>query len=145
MIEQPRFEAADMIPDFDDEGNLPPGIHRATIEEVEQRFGHGSPEREVEIRELADFVAWARRAGVRRLMVNGSFTTAKESPNDVDVVILPSEATLSDPQFGTSSEAAWPFLQILVAVDDADFEQWAHRDFATDREGRNKGVVEVIL
>lgn len=134
-----------MIPDFDDEGNLPSGIHRATIEEVEQRFGGGSPEREVEIRELVEFVAWARQASVKRLLVNGSFTTAKESPNDVDVVVLPSEATLLDPQFGTFGEASWPFLQVLVAADDADFEQWASGDFGTDREGRPKGVVEIIL
>jgi hypothetical protein len=78
-------------------------------------------------------------------MVNGSFATAKESPNDVDVVILPGQATLGDPQFGTSGEAVWPFLQVLVAVDDADFEQWAFSDFATNREGQSKGVVEVIL
>ena len=37
-----------MLPEFDEVGNLPPGIHRATIEEVVQRFGVGSPERDVE-------------------------------------------------------------------------------------------------
>jgi hypothetical protein len=134
-----------MLPDFDDHGNLPSGIHRATIEEVVARFGHGSSERKVEASELADFVAWARKAQVRRLLVNGSFVTAKKAPNDVDVVILPSQATLSDPGFGEFNEAAWPFLQVLVAADDADFEHWASRDFATDRKGRQKGVVEIIL
>jgi len=39
----------------------------------------------------------------------------------------------------------WPFLQVLVAADDADLEIWAIADFGTDREGRPKGVVEVIL
>jgi len=134
-----------MLPDFDDDGNLPSGIHRATIEEVVERFGHGSPEREVEVKELAEFVAWARRAGVRRLLVNGSFATAKGSPNDVDVVILPGPATLADPDFGQFGDAVFPFLQILIAADDTDFEQWATGDFATDRQGRSKGVVEVIL
>jgi hypothetical protein len=33
----------------------------------------------------------------------------------------------------------------MVAEDDADFEAWAVDDFATDREGKAKGVVEVIL
>jgi len=134
-----------MLPDFDDEGNLPPGIHRATIEEVAQRFGTGSPEREIEVRELMDFVVWARHAGVKRILINGSFTTDKESPNDVDVVILPSEATLNDPKFRNIGESIWPFLQVLVAEDDADFESWALEDFATDRQDRPKGVVELIL
>ena len=39
----------------------------------------------------------------------------------------------------------WPFLQILFAADEADLERWARDDFGTDREGRDKGVVEVIL
>ncbi len=42
-------------------------------------------------------------------------------------------------------ELVWPFLQIIVAADDADFEAWATRQFATDRKKRPKGVVEVVL
>ena len=110
-----------------------------------QRVGHGSPEREVEIRELIDFVHWARRVGVKRLLVNGSFTTAKVSPGDVDIVILPSQKTVQDPGFGSFGESSWPFLQVFVAGDDADFEAWALDDFGTDRGGAAKGVVEVIL
>ncbi len=44
-----------------------------------------------------------------------------------------------------SNELIWPFLQIIVAADDADFESWAVRQFSTDRRRRVKGVVEVIL
>jgi hypothetical protein len=39
----------------------------------------------------------------------------------------------------------WPFLQILVAADDADFDAWASHDFATNRDGTTKGVVELSL
>ena len=78
-----------MLPPFDESGNLPGGIHPASIEEIVSRFGHGSPEREVEVRELLQLVAWARGHGVRRLIVNGSFVTDKREPNDVDVVLLP--------------------------------------------------------
>ena len=134
-----------MLPDFDDDGNLPLGIHRATIEEVVARFGRGSPERRIEAQELIDFVAWARKAKVGRLLVNGSFATNKKAPNDVDVVILPTAATLEDSGFGQFDEVAWPFLQVLVAADDEDFEAWGTNDFATDRQGRPKGVVEIIL
>ncbi len=42
-------------------------------------------------------------------------------------------------------ELVWPFLQIIVAADDADFEAWATMQFATDRRKLPKGVVEVIL
>ena len=39
----------------------------------------------------------------------------------------------------------WPFLQIIIAADDADFEAWAIHQFGTDRSKRPKGVVEVML
>ena len=39
----------------------------------------------------------------------------------------------------------WPYLQLIVAADDTDFEAWATGQFATDRRRRPKGVVEVLL
>ena len=132
-----------MLPHFDDYGNLPQGIHPATQEEIIERFGSGSPEREVQGAELADFVRAARQMGVRRIIVNGSFTTGKPSPNDVDVIIFPAED--SDDRMETETELNWPFLQIIIAADDADLERWALEDFGTDRRRCPKGVVEVIL
>ena len=78
-----------MLPDFDDFGNLPAGIHICTLDELTTRFGKGSDERETEMSEVLLFVEAARKAGVRRLLVNGSFVTNKLSPNDVDIVFLP--------------------------------------------------------
>jgi hypothetical protein len=134
-----------MLPDFDEFGNLPPGIHPATIEEVVQRFGAGSPERDVEGQELLQFIEWARRAGVRRLVVNGSFVTAKVAPNNVDLIILPGPDFPIDQPQAPDEEVYWPFLQVLVAADDDDLERWALQDFGTDRYQRPKGVVEVML
>jgi hypothetical protein len=134
-----------MLPDFDENGNLPPGIHRATIEEVAARFGQGSDERRVETKELIRFVDWARRAFVQRVLVNGSYVTDSQSPADVDIVILPSIATLGDPQYGQFGDLAWPFLHIFVAVDELDFERWGEEDFATSRRKHRKGVVELVL
>lgn len=90
-------------------------------------------------------IEWARLAGVKRIIVNGSFVTAKSEPNDVDVVLLPG------PDFRPGAmpltdqvEGRWPFLQVILAADDADLEAWALRDFGTDRFLKTKGVVEVI-
>ena len=76
-----------MIPPFDDNGYLPPGIHACSLEEIAGRFGHGSPEREVEMKELREFIKWCETAGVIRVVVNGSFATSKVSPVDVDIVV----------------------------------------------------------
>ena len=134
-----------MLPPFDDFGNLPAGIHSCTIEELVSRFGSGSEERETEINELLHFIDAAKKAGVRRLMVNGSFVTGRLAPNDVDVVILPGPDYPRQSRELEGNELIWPFLQIIVAADDADFESWAVKQFSTDRRRRAKGVVEVIL
>lgn len=134
-----------MLPPFDDVGNLPPGIHSCSVAELVERFGNGSEEREAEISELVEFIEAANASGVRRLLVNGSFVTGKLAPNDVDVVILPGPDYPRQGRALDSDELVWPFLQIIVAADDADFEAWATRQFATDRKNRPKGVVEVIL
>src|SRR6266571_6456665 len=98
-----------MPPPFDDFGNLPPGIHSCTIEELVSRFGSGSEERETEINELLHFIDAAKKAGVRRLMVNGSFVTGKLAPNDVDVVVLPGPEYPRLGQDLDSDELVWPF------------------------------------
>jgi len=134
-----------MLPPFDDFGNLPPGIHASSMAELVARFGIGSEERGAEISELVQFIKAAKTAGVRRLLVNGSFVTAKPSPNDVDVVFLPGADYPRQSQPLDGDELVWPFLQIIIAADDADFEAWATRQFATDRRKRPKAVVEVLL
>jgi len=134
-----------MIPSFDENGNLPPGIHPAPLDEIVDRFGRGSVEREVEIRELIELVGWARRQPVARLIVNGSFVTDKRHPNDVDVVLLPRSRSMGEEAMLELDLPQWPFLQILVAADEADLDRWANDDSGTDREGCPKGVVEVIL
>lgn len=134
-----------MLPAFDDVGNLPPGIHSCSVAELAVRFGDGSEERETEIKELFQFIEAAKKAGIRRLLVNGSFVTGKLAPNDVDAVFLPGPDYPGQGQKLDNDELVWPFLQIIVAADDADFEAWANLQFATDRNRRPKGVVEVIL
>ncbi|HZU34543.1 MAG TPA: hypothetical protein VFA18_01470 [Gemmataceae bacterium] len=113
--------------------------------ELVTRFGSGSGERQTQIDELVQFIEAAKTAGVRRLLVNGSFVTGKLAPNDVDVVLLPGPDYPRQGPKLDHEELVWPFLQIIVAADDADFEAWATRQFGTDRKKRPKGVVEVEL
>jgi hypothetical protein len=73
-----------MIPPFDPvTGNLPPGIHEATWEEILARYGY-TPHR---LALLAGFKAALdalRSAGCQRVYLDGSFITSKTLPNDFD-------------------------------------------------------------
>lgn len=133
-----------MLPPFDDDGLLPPGIHRCSVEELVARFGAGSEERVVETLELLSFIEAARSASVLRLIVDGSFVTGKLAPNDVDVVVLPNPGGAAELDRLWNSELIWPFLSIIVAADEEDLENWALDQFGTDRRGRAKGVVEIV-
>jgi len=64
---------------------------------------------------LVMFIEAARKASVRRLLVNGSFVTGKLSPNDVDVVILPGPDYPREGPRLDAEDLIWPFLQIIVA------------------------------
>jgi len=72
-----------MLPSFDPCGNLPPGVHWATWEEMVQRFGSSS-RRIWLIKGLYRALKELRRAGCSVIYLDGSFVTAKENPDDYD-------------------------------------------------------------
>ena len=73
-----------MIPDFNDDGYLPAGIHAAGMDEIAARFGQELELRRVQMESLRWLVNLAKRGGVQRLIVNGSFVSDKWEPNDID-------------------------------------------------------------
>jgi hypothetical protein len=77
-----------MIPPFNEHGYLPTGVHQATLDEVDVRFGKESEVRRVQMESLRWLADLARRVGVERLVINGSFVTDLLEPNDVDCVLL---------------------------------------------------------
>jgi hypothetical protein len=140
------WNATEVIPDFNDEGYLSPGVHSATLEEIEDRFGRDSEVRRAQIQSLHWLVDLARRAGVRRLIVNGSFVTDAVEPNDVDCVLLVDDSfpnTEDESKAEMELTAGLPFLQINLATRE-EFDFMVDRFFGTDRRGLPKGVIEVI-
>ena len=76
-------------PEFDDNGDLPAGIHQATLDEVLQHFGTGSVQRRLVGQRLERIYKLAQNTGrVARFIVFGSFVTAKPDPGDVDIFML---------------------------------------------------------
>jgi Family of unknown function (DUF6932) len=75
--------------DYDSNGDLPVGIHQATLAEVIEHFGQGNFQRQRVARRLTRIYDLAQSTGqVARFIVYGSFVTAKPFPNDVDVFML---------------------------------------------------------
>ena len=72
-----------MIPPFDVAGNLLPGVHEATWDEIVERFG-GTEKRGYLLDGLYRALLALRDAGCRRAYIDGSFVTAKSEPRDFD-------------------------------------------------------------
>jgi hypothetical protein len=72
-----------MIPEFDDRGNLPPGIHSATWTEIVTRYAISTRRREL-LDGLLDALHSLKAAGCTSAYLDGSFVTAKEHPDDFD-------------------------------------------------------------
>jgi len=132
-----------VIPDFDDNGYLPPGVHAATLAEIEARFGREPEIRGAEMQSLHWLIDLARRASVKRIVLNGSFVTDRYEPNDVDCALLIDAEFLKDPVAQSEIEAGLPFLEIKL-VGQTEFDYMVESVFGSDRDMVPKGVVEIV-
>ncbi len=133
-----------MIPPFDESGCLPPGIHPATLDEIDARFGRLSELRRVQMESVRWMVDLAVRAGIQRIVLNGSFVSDRIESNDVDCALLIRPAARKDRAAFRELREGLPFLDIAI-VRAKRFEQYVTRICATDRHGVPKGIVEVII
>ena len=141
-------------PDFDINGDLPVGIHKSSLADVIEYFGNGTLQREIVGRRLSRIYQIAQSTGqVARFVIFGSFVTAKQSPNDVDIFILMEDtfdssqvtgeaAIIFDHLAAQSREGASVFwLRRMAAIGG---EQAAIEDWQIRRDNKRRGIVEVI-
>lgn len=133
-----------MIPAFDEQGYLPPGVHKAKMEEIEARFGRSSELRRVQMESVKWMTRLAKRSGVLRVVLNGSFVTDIMEPNDVDCVLLIGRGFPTDAAAEEELGEGLPFLEVKM-VGQTEFEEYVTVTFGTDRMGVRKGMIEVDL
>jgi hypothetical protein len=81
-----------MIPEFNKDGNLPEGIYIVDEDAFLKRFGIGSARRKWLGERLRELFALAKSTHkLERIFIWGSFISDKESPNDVDLLLLMSD------------------------------------------------------
>ena len=142
------------LPAFNEAGDLPPGVHDATLSEVLARFGQGSVQRCAVADRLNRLYQLTASTGqLARFVVFGSFVTAKAEPNDIDVLLLmedtfdlasvTGEAALvfqhleAHARFGAS--VFWTRLSGAMGGERAMIEYWQVR-----RQGGHRGIVEIL-
>ena len=142
------------LPPFSASGDLPVGVHRATLQSVIERFGRGSPQRvAVASRLMRIHEAAARTAQVRRFLVFGSFVTAKPEPEDVDVFLVMQdvfdveqlrgeERLLFDHPLAQAHFGASVFWVRRLAALGGEEETVAH--WQIKRSGERRGIIEIV-
>jgi hypothetical protein len=142
------------LPAFNEDGDLPPGVHRAPLSHVLERFGRGTARRRAVADRLNRIYQLVASTGqLARFVVFGSFVTAKAEPNDVDIVLLmedsfdlaavTGEAALvfqhmsAEAHFGAS--VFWTRRSGAVGGEQAMIEYWQVR-----REGGQRGIIEIM-
>ncbi|MBX9258890.1 hypothetical protein H1Q63_34045 [Desmonostoc muscorum CCALA 125] len=72
-----------MIPEFNENGNLPPGVYWAEWEEFKEIFGTNlTRQRMIDGLELA--MTQLKAVGCRTIYIDGSFVSSKQKPGDFD-------------------------------------------------------------
>jgi len=142
------------LPEFTESGELPPGVHPASLQETLQRFSIAHVQRIAVAERLERIYQVAAATGhLARFVVYGSFVTDKPQPNDVDVFLvmdeefdgdtLTDESALlfdhaaADAHFGAS--VFWVRRPTAFGGEQAMVEYWQGK-----RGGGQRGIVEII-
>lgn len=148
------------IPSLNTNGELPPGEHLATFEEVAQTFGHSTDRRKNLTAGLKQAITMFQDAGVQFVLIDGSYTTDKPDPEDVDGCwSISGNLDLSkiDPAFWDFSTTAqfqsqrvtvktrygldFFMAEILETGSGKPFSEF----FKTNRDGDPKGILRIHL
>jgi hypothetical protein len=135
-------------------GDLPLGVHPATLQEVIARFGVSTAQRRAVALRLQRVYNTARGTGaLARFVIFGSFVTDKADPNDVDVFIV-MEAHFKPGQVSGETAELFDHLQAEVQFGASVFwtkrsgiigdEQAAIEDWQIKRDHNYRGIIEVM-
>ncbi len=142
------------LPAFNEFGDLPEGMHPASLAEVIARFGSGTGQRVVVTDRLRRIYQLAAATGhLDRLIVFGSYVSDVSEPKDVDVVLVmrndfrpeecPAESAVLFDHARANDELGasifWIRPEMLLGEPLEQFLAF----WQTKRDGRRRGIVEI--
>ena len=144
------------LPPLNSEGELPVGVHQATMDEVLSQFGGSTPQRQaVTARLRRIYLLASATSKLTCLVIFGSYVTTKPNPNDVDVILVMADdfrlhacdaETLqlfdhwqAEEEFEASIFWIRPSLLVLETLE-TFIAHWQ-----ITRDGTRRGIIEVHL
>lgn len=144
-----------MIPKFNENGNLPPGVHFCDWSEFKERFGYTTKRRQM-IQGLEVAMAQLKAGGCRTIYINGSFVTSEPKPNDFDACwdrddvdidyIINNAPTLLNLANKRAAQKAKYKGEIFPSDQPVDDDGTMSIDFfQSDRKQNKKGIIAIDL
>ncbi|MEH1779831.1 MAG: hypothetical protein V7K67_33775 [Nostoc sp.] len=142
-----------MIPEFDENGNLPPGLHFGDWKEFKERFGYTDKRMQM-IHGIEAVMAELKTAGCRTFYINGSFVTSEPKPrdfdccwdkDDVDINYLRQNAPLILKFYDSTAQKARYRGEIYPSDQPVDESTISIEFFQRDRKQNRKGIVAINL
>lgn len=138
-----------MIPKFNENGYLPPGIWDATIAEVQQRFAQ-TPHRSRLFQAFQAVVEILRAANCPELHLNGSYVTSSEVPGDYDMCyeptgMAPTAAFRTFLTLTAEQRKAHYLGDIFIRLPQPPYFFDFVENWQTDREAIPKGIIRIQL
>jgi hypothetical protein len=150
-----------LIPAFDpDTGALPPGDHRATLDEISRGLGF-TPRRRWLLKGLRAAVNAFWAAGIEGIYIDGSFCTEKPDPGDIDGYWIE-----PDPEVYDRIDPYWIDFELILVphLRQWKWRMWAEHGveffihpamqasrevgfpefFRRSRDGNPRGVIQVV-
>jgi predicted nucleotidyltransferase len=144
-----------MLPAFNHDGNLPEGLHVATVDEVFARFVTSSTRRQWLGEQLRSLLALAQSTGcLARVFLWGSFVTSKEVPNDLDILLvmdtgfvveaIPAQARVIFDHVQARLQFQADVFWTKASLDPQVLPLWLDT-YQTGKDFIRRGIVEVIV
>jgi predicted nucleotidyltransferase len=141
---------------FNEQGDLPSGVHQAMLAEVLVRFGHGAPQRVIVTERLQRVIALAQRTGkLERVFLWGSYVTDKPEPEDIDLFLVMSADFVSSDYRGATRSVfdsataertlGAPVFWMNSGVGTELTVESFLEQFQIRRDGGRRGIVEIVL
>ena len=139
-----------MIPEFNKYGNLPAGIYKSSITCIENKFGISSEKRILLFNNYQIFLELLSpfKKKIKRIILDGSFVTSKESPGDIDCIVIIENKFRFAPEIVKKLCDSKKLYNIhLFMFEEKNIESYRKilNFFSKDRDLKPKGIVEVIL
>jgi hypothetical protein len=140
------------IPTFAKDGFLPPGIHSATMAELERKFGFSPKRRSLIESGLKPVVKELRVLGFPHLFLGGSFVSIKLSPGDIDGYVLTRLDSNVLNETAGRQENWRARYQVDINLAFTDLEGYGSKEYwqslfeqADDDPPKKRGIIKLIL